>query len=156
MGLGAHRLLPPIHPLAGANSHRVSRFSLGKLPCMLGVFDPAVPAMRSRLDALRYCLAVCLTPSAPLILAISELTTSGYPAYMCPSPTLPVHRYRRPHMVRGQDGPLLLSCVTLSFTTSRRFIPTLSRQECLCTKPRPYSEPRLTERRPSTNTRLYL
>src|SRR5207245_4791977 len=27
---------------------------------------------------------------------------------------------------------LLLSCMTLSFTTSRRFIPTLSRQECLC------------------------
>src|SRR5215831_17187487 len=29
-------------------------------------------------------------------------------------------------MVRGQDGSLLLSCMTLSFTTSRRFIPTLT------------------------------
>src|ERR1035441_10289207 len=28
--------------------------------------------------------------SAPLILAISELTISGYPAYMCPYPTLQV------------------------------------------------------------------
>jgi hypothetical protein len=40
----------------------------------------------------------------------------------------------RPHMGRGQDGSLLLSCVTLSFTTSRRFIPTLSRD-----KPCPYN-----------------
>src|ERR1039458_729798 len=36
------------------------------------------------------CLPVSLTPSAPLILAISELTTSGYPACMCPCPTLQV------------------------------------------------------------------
>jgi len=32
----------------------------------------------------------------------------------------------RPRMVRGQDGSLLLSCMTLAFTTSRRFSPTLS------------------------------
>src|SRR5262249_10794762 len=32
------------------------------------------------------CLPVCLTPSAHLSLAISELTTSGYPACMCPCP----------------------------------------------------------------------
>src|ERR1700730_6957918 len=75
----------------------------------------------------QYCLAVCLTPSAPLVLAFSELTISGYPAYMCLFPTLQVRRCRRPHMGRGQDGSLLLSCMTLSFTTSRRFIPTLSR-----------------------------
>jgi hypothetical protein len=36
------------------------------------------------------CLPVRLTPSALLILAISELTISGYPAYMCPCPTLQV------------------------------------------------------------------
>src|SRR5713226_2009750 len=46
---------------------------------------------------------------------------------------LPVQRFKcvltaRPHMARGQDGSLLLSCMTLSFTTSRRFIPTLSSQ----------------------------
>src|ERR1700731_3986710 len=79
----------------------------------------------------QYCLPVCLTPSAPLVLAFSELTISGYPACMCLFPTLQVRRCRRPHMGRGQDGSLLLSCMTLSFTTSRRFIPTLSRQECL-------------------------
>ena len=90
----------------------------------------------------QFCLPVSLTPSAPLVLPFSELTTSGYPAYMCPCPgfvaplfgglpggipTLQVRRRRRPHMARGQDGSLLLSCMTLSFTTSRRFIPTLSR-----------------------------
>src|SRR5260370_6474435 len=48
----------------------------------------------------------------------------------------PVQRFKcaltvRPHMARGQDGSLLLSCMTLSFTTSRRFIPTLSTHECV-------------------------
>src|ERR1700693_4680615 len=37
----------------------------------------------------------------------------GYPACICPRPTLWVRRYRRPHMARGQDGSLLLSCMTL-------------------------------------------
>src|SRR5205823_11458420 len=94
-----------------------------------------------RLRRARGALAIWRTPQygrsgwpdtvGALVLAISELTTSGYPAYMCPSPTLRVRRCRRPRMVRGQDGSLLLSCVTLSFTTSRRFIPTLSRPEGL-------------------------
>src|SRR5713226_1743866 len=49
---------------------------------------------------------------------------------------LPVQRFKcvltaRPHMARAQDGSLLLSCMTLSFTTSRRFIPTLSSHEWL-------------------------
>ena len=34
-------------------------------------------------------------------------------------------------MARGRDGSLLLSRMTLSFTTPRRFIPTLSSQEWL-------------------------
>src|SRR5258708_6459056 len=51
------------------------------------------------------CLPVRLTPSALLILAFSELTISGYPAYMCPCPTLQVRGCaHRPHMARGQDG----------------------------------------------------
>ena len=84
-------------------------------------------APRSRCRAPRCCLPVNLTLSAPMILVISELTTSGYPAYMCLPPTLQVRPCGRPRMGRGQDGSLLLSCMTLSFTTSRRFIPTLSR-----------------------------
>src|ERR1700730_13464307 len=55
----------------------------------------------------------------------------GYPACTCPCPTLREQHYCCPHMARGQDGSLLLSCMTLSFTTSRRFIPTLSRHEGL-------------------------
>src|ERR1700733_3429160 len=66
-----------------------------------------------------------------LFFAISELTPSGYSACMCPFPTLQVRPLGRPHMGRSQDGSLLLSCMTLSFTTSRRFIPTLSTHECV-------------------------
>ena len=105
--------------------------------------------LRSAHDALaiwrasQYCLPVSLTPSAPLVFAISELTSSGYPAYMCPCPGSVAPLFGgsarcvsnassaplrvRPHMARGQDGSLLLSCMTLAFTTSRRFIPTLSK-----------------------------
>ena len=58
-------------------------------------------------------------------LVFSEL--HGQPAYT------PVPRFKgvlaeRPRRARGQDGSLLLSCMTLSFTTPRRFIPTLSEQ----------------------------
>ena len=90
-------------------------------------------APHSRFRTSRCCLPICLTSSASLNLAISELTTSGYPAYMCLFPTLQVHPLssRCPHMGRGQDGSLLLSCMTLSFTTPRRFIPTLSRPNSL-------------------------
>ncbi len=90
-------------------------------------------APHSRFRASLCCLPVALTPSASLNLAISELTTSGYPAYMCLFPTLQVHPLSSqcPHMGRGQDGSLLLSCMTLSFTTPRRFIPTLSKAEAL-------------------------
>src|ERR1051325_41848 len=40
-----------------------------------------------------------------------------------------------PRMARGKDGSLLLSFMTLSFTTSRRFIPTNSRL-----KPAPHGQ----------------
>ena len=36
-------------------------------------------------------------------------------------------------MARGQDGSLRLSCMTLTFTTPRRFIPTLSAPEWVFT-----------------------
>jgi hypothetical protein len=53
----------------------------------------------------------------------------GYPAYMCPCPTSGVAH--RPHMVRARMVRYSFSCMTLSFTTSRRFIPTVSRRERL-------------------------
>jgi hypothetical protein len=49
----------------------------------------------SRFRTTHCCLPICLTPSATLNLAISELTTSGYPAYMCPFPTLQVRALLR-------------------------------------------------------------
>ena len=86
----------------------------------------------ARYRAPQYCLPVRLTPSAPLILAISELTNSGYPAYMCPCPTLQVRGCPTALAWLGaRMDSLLLSCMTLSFTTSRRFIPTLSRRKRL-------------------------
>jgi hypothetical protein len=40
-----------------------------------------------------------------------------------PLSTLRWQPYGRPRMTRVQDGSLHLSCMTLSFTTPRRFIP---------------------------------
>src|SRR6202051_2493078 len=55
---------------------------------------------------------------------------------MYPCPTLQVRPRDRPRMARGQDGSLLLSCMTLTFTTPRRFIPTLSSlQSCPTMQP---------------------
>jgi len=49
------------------------------------------------------------------------------PSLPVPLSTLHVRPRGRPHMTRGQDGSLFLSCTTLSFATLCRFIPTLSR-----------------------------
>ena len=49
-----------------------------------------------------------------------------YPACIYPCPTLQVQPHDCPRMARGQDGSLRLSCMTLTFTAPRRFIPTLS------------------------------
>src|ERR1017187_4296582 len=78
------------------------------------------------------CLPVRLTPSALLILAFSELTISGYPAYMCPCPTLQVRGCPTALTWLGvRMDSLFLSCMTLSITTSRPFIPTLFRRNRL-------------------------
>jgi hypothetical protein len=73
VGLIAHRFLPPIRHHNSADGHRVSRFSCVKFPCMPGVFDSAGPSTHSRCRAPPYCLPVRLTPSAPMVLLISEL-----------------------------------------------------------------------------------
>ncbi len=82
-------------------------------------------AARSRWRVPLCCLPDCVTPSAPCIRDFGA-HNFGYPACIYPCPTLQVRPYGRPRMARGQDGSLLLSCMTLSFTTPRRFIPTLS------------------------------
>jgi hypothetical protein len=111
--------------LAATDGNRVSRFSRVKFRCMCGVYDSAVPASRLRISR------STVLPSGPSdTVGASDFDyfgahqLQGYPACTCPCPTLWLRRCRRPHMARGQDGSLFLSCMTLTFTTSRRFIPT--------------------------------
>jgi hypothetical protein len=52
-----------------------------------------------------------------------RLFRSSIPCLPVPLSTLRWPPRGWPRMTRGQDGSLLLSCVTLSFTTPRRFIP---------------------------------
>ena len=128
----AHRFLPPFRRLAAADSNRASRFSRVKFPYMRGVCDSAVPVTRSRLRVPPCCLPGDLTPSAQPVLIISELISFRDTQPACASsPRFKCAVAERPRKGRGQDGSLLLSCVTLSFTTSRRFIPTLSKAEAL-------------------------
>ena len=141
-GLIAHRFLPLARRLSTAGSHRVSRFSHVEFLCMPGVFDSAGPAARSRCRAPQCGLPVVVTPSAPC-LTFFGAHYFGIPSLLMPlsNPSLRPYsvallvvtfqRFQcaltvRTGMARGQDGSLLLSCVTLSFTTPRRFIPTLS------------------------------
>ena len=127
VGLIAHRLLLTGPHATAADGNGVSRFSRMEFLCMLGVFDSAGPRRTRVFAHARCCLPYCLTPSAPWYRGISELNF-GIPSLH----DTPVQRFkcdltRRPRMARGQDGSLFLSCMTLSFTTSCRFIPTLSR-----------------------------
>ena len=73
-----------------------------------------------------------LAVSIPFILPSAQPDSVGAPVRLfrgsIPSlyvPLLTLHAapYDTSRMTRGQDGSLLLSCVTLSFTTRRRFSP---------------------------------
>jgi hypothetical protein len=81
-----------------------------------------------RLRGVQRMLAIThppVLPSAMLngvgtpVAIISQLNT--LPAL--PLSTLRWQPYGWPRMTRGQDGSLRLSCVTLSFTTPRRYYP---------------------------------
>src|SRR5208337_2133184 len=122
LGLIAHRLLPAVRVLRPTDSNGASRFSCVKFLYMPGVCDSAGPAMHLRCRTPPCCLPYSVTPSAPWIARFRSSSTSGIPACICPCPTLQVQPRDCPRMARGQDGSLLLSCMTLSFTTSRRFI----------------------------------
>src|SRR3979490_652498 len=124
VGLIAHRLLPPIRLLASADGYRVSRFSRVKFRCLLGAFDSAVP--RRACVGARRCVAFRVAGHRRRYCCgdFGAHQLQGYPACTCPCPTLRVRRFRPTHMAPGQDGSLLLSSMTLSFTTPRRFIPT--------------------------------
>ena len=116
------RLLPPVRGLAATDGDGVSRFSHMVFLCVRGVFDSAVPR-RARVNARRSVAFRVVLPRRPSGFLFSELNTQ--PTYT------PVQRFEcvltiRPRMARGQGGSLFLSCMTLSFTTPCRFIPTLS------------------------------
>ena len=97
VGLIAHRLLPPVPPLSGCGWQQ----GLSVLAREVSVHAWGL-RLRSACVALalyrasQCCLPVSLTPSAPLILAFSEFTISGYPAYTCPYPTLQVRGFPPP------------------------------------------------------------
>ena len=109
----------------------VSRFSRVEFPCMPGVLDCAEPCGHLRWRIRRCCLPPCGTTSA----LWSRLFRSSIPGLHVPLSTLRLQPCDCKRMTRGQDGSLLLSCVTLSFTTPRRFIPAHS-ASCYVDRPR--------------------
>ena len=132
VGLIAHRLLPPFRPLPAAENHRVSRFSRAqRAPSFYACVGSTTPQGRNVLALFAH--AAVLPSGWPDTVGAHGFgdfgahQLQGYPAHICPWPTLQVQPHDWPHMARGQDGSLLLSCMTLAFTTSRRFVPTLSR-----------------------------
>ena len=109
----------PARRLFAKGTGGVSRFSRVELPCMPEVSDCA--------DSADAC------GGAPAGIAFRHADRgrhSGrgyfavpYPACMCPLLTLRWQPRGWPRMTRGQDGPLRLSCVTLSFTNSTPVYP---------------------------------
>jgi hypothetical protein len=97
-----------------------SRFSREKFPCMPGVFDRAEPDECSRFRIYQYCLPHIGTASGALI---SDHFHGSIPCLHVPLPTLHVQPCDYPRMTRGQVGSLRLTCTTLAFAISRRFIP---------------------------------
>ena len=132
VGLIAHRLLPPIRRLAATDGNRVSRFSRAqRAPSFHACLGSTTPqCLRPTSDITRATVLPSGLPDtvgAPDFGYFGAHQLQGYPADMCPCPTLQVRRYRRPRMVGARMVRYSFSCMTLSFTTSRRFIPTLSR-----------------------------
>jgi len=97
----------------------VSRFSRVEYPDMPGVSDCAESTLGSPWRRTQCCLPPRGTTSA----LWRRLFRSSIPGLPVPLSTLRWMPRGRPRMTRGQDGWLVLSCVTLSFTTPRRFIP---------------------------------
>src|ERR1035441_6441685 len=120
-GLIAHRFLHPTRHLSATGSHGVSRFSRMEFLCVHGVFDSAGH------------IAPALSRSA--LLPSVQVDAVGSLDYRfrssIPSPHMPLSNAssaasRLPSHGSGSGWSLLLSCVTLAFTTPCRFIPTLS------------------------------
>src|SRR5262249_51680429 len=121
-GLLAHGLLQPSHRLSAPQASAavgVSRSGGVVFRCVLGFSAGAVSGGSLRPPPRRYCLPSCGTTSA----LRSRLFRSSIPCLHVPLSTLRWQPRGWPRMTRGQDGSLNLSCMTLPFTTPRRFIP---------------------------------
>ena len=110
-------LRPGPHPLP-PGSHGISRFSPRMFPGVLGVLDRAGSARDSRSRPVRYCLPQRRGRRHPGVVVFRG---------SIPSPPVPLSTLRLTprgllRMTRGRCGSLLLHRMTLSFTTSRRFL----------------------------------
>jgi len=85
---------------------------------MRGVCDPAEPSGISHCDSVRVAFRLARRRRRS-----ESLFRGSIPSLHVPLPTLRLRPRDLFRMTRGQDGSLLLSCVTLSFTTRRRFSP---------------------------------
>ena len=108
---------PVCNSLAGR--HRTSRFPSKVFPDVHGVCDRAGSDGISRWRYHRCCLPLLLTASAPRSKVLSRLNTR--PVRTPVNASAPLLR-TAPHD-SGQCGSLVLHCMTLSFTTPRRFNP---------------------------------
>ena len=110
-------LRPGPHPLPPGN-HGISRFSREMFPDVLGVSDRAGSARDSRFRPVRYRLPHRRGRRHPGVMVFRG---------SIPSPPVPLSTLRlRPcgllRTTRGRCGSLILHRMTLSFTTSRRFL----------------------------------
>ena len=113
-----HRLSPD-GPWFNAGVIQVSRFSRMKFLGVHGVYDYAGSPPGSRYRPTR----VLPSPSVHKVSTPNWLFEAQYPAHQCPCLRFAPHLTVNPRKTRGQGGSLLLSCETLSFSTSCRFIP---------------------------------
>src|SRR5437868_11059909 len=107
--------------VSGADAPEVSRFPCIEFLSVRGLFDCVELSGDSHLP---------LPSMWPSLFAISWALRSYSFAAQSPGPPMPLSTLRwlprgRPRKTRGQDGSLLLSCETLSFSTPLEISPDL-------------------------------
>jgi hypothetical protein len=118
----------PDRPVTTSGTTEVSRFSCMKFLSVRGVSDYAGPSFGSRSRAIAGVAFLCSNG-----VGVPEVDfRSSIPGPPMPLSTLHVPPRGDPRKTRGQDGiRFLLSCRTLSFPTSCRFIPAHWSAPCL-------------------------
>jgi hypothetical protein len=125
---GARLMAFPDRPVTASGATEVSRFSCMKFLSVRGVSDYAGPSFGSRNSAIAGVAFLCSNG-----VGVPEVDfRSSIPGPPMPLSTLHVPPRDGPRKTRGQDGiRFLLSCRTLSFPTSCRFIPAHWSAPCL-------------------------